>query len=163
MTYAPRWSHTYVQWMLLDVGRRTGHDVWVAMGDRNRKVGAVRLGDVCLERVPTSVPEASRAIMKRVDVLWFPSGRPNPSALFEVEHSTSIVTGLMRLNDLLVTLPLPPTGWKLAIVAPSRRESRFQNELARPTFRATGLTDRCTFLGYDELLAMHRATTGTPG
>ena len=159
----PPWSHTYVQWMLLDVGRRTGHDVWVARSDRNRRVGAVRLGDVCLDRVPTATPEASRAIMERVDAIWFPSGRPNPSALFEVEHSTSIVTGLMRMNDLLITLPSPPAGWKLAIVAPSRRVGRFQNELARPTFRATGLTDRCTFLGYDELLARHRAATGARG
>jgi len=158
----PRWSHTFVQWMLLDIGRRTHHDVWVATGDRNRRIGPVRLGDVCLSRLPTFASAQVRAIMERIDVIWFRSGRPNPCALFEVEHSTSIVTGLMRMNDLLLTLPSPVAGWQMTVVAPARRIGRFQSELARPTFRATGLADRCRFMGYDELLARHRAVTGLP-
>jgi len=150
------WSHAYAQWLLLDWGRRTGHEVWVAKGDRNRRVGAVRLGDVCLERIPTALPERVRLIMEQVDVIWFLLGRANPSALFEVEHSTSVVTGLLRMSDLLTTVAPPVEGWKLTVVAPARRLSRFQTELTRPTFQAIGLGRLCRFMSYDELAEQHR-------
>jgi len=152
----PAWSHSYIQWLLLDLGRRTGHDVWVAPADRNRTVGTVRLGDICLDHIPTVLPQRSRAVMEQVDVIWFPAGRPHPTAFYEVEHSTNIINGLLRMSDLLSTLPPPLRGWRFTIVAPARRLSHFEAELTRPTFRITGLAGTCRFLSYDELLEQHR-------
>lgn len=152
-----RWSHAYAQWLLLDWGRKTGHEVWVARGDRNRAVGAVRLGDLCVERIPTTLPDRVRPVLEQVDVIWFPLGSANPSHLFEVEHSTSIVTGLLRMNDILLTIGPPREGWRFAVVAPARRLARFRGEITRPTFQMTGLAERCRFMSYDELARVYRA------
>ncbi len=152
---SPRWSHTYAQWLLLDLGRKTGHDVWIAAGDHNRVAGTVRLGDLSLRELPTALPVNTRNIMAQIDVVWFPRGTRRPRALFEVEHTTSIVTGMLRMSDLLASATPTTSGWRMAIVAPARRLSRYQSELVRPTFRATGLADVCTFVSYDELLHRH--------
>jgi type II restriction enzyme len=152
-----RWSHAYVQWLLLDWGRKTGHEVWVAKNDRNRTVGTVRVGDVCLPAIPTTLPERMRLVLEQVDVVWFPLGSASPSHLFEVEHSTNIVTGLLRMNDILLTIGPPVEGWQLSVVAPARRLSRFRTEITRPTFQTTGLSERCRFTSYDELARAHRS------
>jgi type II restriction enzyme len=160
-SHEQRWTHARVQWLLLDLGRRTGHDVWVAIGDRDRMVGAVRLGDVSLEQIPTTLPLPARRIMEHIDVVWFPHGTSQPSRLFEVEHSTSIVTGLLRMSDLLVSVTPAKIGWRTHIVAPARRLSKFETERTRPTFRATGLIDSCTFMSYDQVLEEHQRCVGS--
>lgn len=151
-----RWTHARAEWLLVDIGRRTGHDVWIAAGDRDCVVGAVRLGDVTLTRLPTTLPDTVRHVMAHIDVIWFPRGETRPTALFEVEHSTSVITGMLRMNDLLVSIGPALEGWRLHIVAPARRFSRFETERVRPTFRASGLTERISFLSYDELADWHR-------
>lgn len=150
------WTHTRAEWLLIDIGRRTGHTVWLAAGDRDRVVGAVRLGDITLDRLPTTLPEPVRHGMEHIDVIWFPRGETRPTALFEVEHSTSVITGMLRMNDLLVSIGPAPEGWAFHIVAPARRFSRFETERVRPTFRASGLADRISFISYDELADRHR-------
>jgi type II restriction enzyme len=150
-----RWTHAYAQWLLLDIGRRTGHDIWIAPGDREKTVGTVRLGDFSLDRLPSVLPEQARRIVEQIDVVWFRRGTSQPRALFEVEHSTSILSGLLRMNDLVVTAGSALGRWRMSIVAPARRLSKFEADKSRPTFRATGLANLCTFLSYDELLRRH--------
>ena len=146
------------QWLLLDLGRKTGHTVHVAAGDRSRNVGGVRLGDVSLPRIPWNVPDHTRRIMEHIDVIWFRKGTTCPCALFEVEHTTSITSGLLRMSDVMTTVDPPPGGWRCVIVGPDGRRGRFTNERSHPTFNATGLSQICVFLSYDELLSYHRSS-----
>jgi hypothetical protein len=85
--------------------------------------------------------------IKRIDVLWL-KGRAIRRA-FEVEHSTAIYSGLLRMADLCALLP--NINVPLHIVAPeSRREKVFQ-EITRPVFSLlenTPLSERCTYLSY---------------
>jgi hypothetical protein len=141
-----------VQGLLLEWGRRTGHEVWVAKGDRGRVVDGACLGSRTLERIPTCLPARVYSVLEHVDTIWFPLGGAVPVALFEVEHSTSILGGLLRMNDVVMSLVAPVEGWRFFIVAPARRLSRFSSELARPTFQASGLARLCRFLSYDEVL-----------
>jgi len=69
-----------------------------------------------------------------------------------VEHSTAILGGLMRMNDVVTTLVPPLEGWRFFVVAPARRISTFNGELARPTFQASGLAQVCRFLSYEQVL-----------
>ena len=150
-------SHHVAQWMLADLGRRTGHDVHIAVGDWRAHVNGVRLGDVSLGDLPFAAPERALRVMRHVDVVWFRKGCAQPKALFEVEHTTSITSGLLRMSDVLATSEEPSEGWQCAIVAPDTRRSRFAEACGRPTFQATGLTRVCTFLSYSDLRAFHRA------
>jgi hypothetical protein len=72
-------------------------------------------------------------------------------AAFEVEHTTSIFSGLLRMSDLLTMQP--NLDIKLYIVGPDERATKFRNEVARSTFaaRLKPLHSLCRFLPYSRL------------
>jgi hypothetical protein len=51
------------------------------------------------ERLPTQFDKETNEIIEEIDVLWL-SGQMIMAA-FEVEHSTSIFSGLLRMSDLV--------------------------------------------------------------
>jgi hypothetical protein len=87
--------------------------------------------------------------IERIDVLWL-KGRTIRRA-FEVEHTTAVYSGILRMADLLALLPNLKIS--LHIVAPiARREKVFQ-ELRRPVFSVLEppLSETCTYLSYDSV------------
>ena len=69
-----------------------------------------------------------------IDVLWLERGVPRVAAAFEVEHTTSIYSGIIRLLDLAIGAPGQATRG-LFLVAPDDREAEVRAQLARPAFR----------------------------
>lgn len=143
-------THTEIQGWLRDLGLALGFDVWIAANDRGRPWGEGRLGDACLEALPASLDEAPGCDSVRlIDVLWLerPTGRV--SAAFEVEHTTSIYSGLVRLLDLALGAPANAVEG-LFLVAPDDREGEVRAQLQRPAFsRVASLHVR--YLPYGEL------------
>ena len=87
------------------------------------------------------------------------------TAAFEVEHTTSIYSGIVRMLDLALSSDLHATGG-LFLVAPDGREDEVRNQLRRPAFsRVADLKVR--FLPYGELEcnkeAIARFGTGMKG
>jgi hypothetical protein len=144
-------NHQEAERLLLEIGRSRGLPVWVGLGDRHRVVSGVKLSSICMNDLPATIPEATRRILRQVDVVWFSANGLQPVALFEVEHSTSIYTGLLRMSDVLVSLGQPSRGWQCTVVAPETRLPRFRKELDRPTFHAIGLVNVCGFMSYEQL------------
>ena len=147
-------GHTEMQWRLLDLGVRLGMEVWAPRGDRGKTWSAGRIAYIpgLLEKLPTQFnvsPPVLRTI-ENIDVLWLMGG--SIIAAFEVEHSTTIYSGLLRMADLVTMSPL--INIKLYLVAPDERFPTFMREIARPTFasRATPLHTLCGFLPYSALL-----------
>lgn len=71
---------------------------------------------------------------------------------FEVEHTTSIYSGILRMADLLALQP--NMDIKLHIVAPYERREKVFQEIRRPVFSLLEkgpLSESCTFLSYDHL------------
>lgn len=93
--------------------------------------------------------ELVRTILPEVDVLWMERGGGNLVALFEVEHSTSIYSGLLRFND--VHLIAPDLRSRFSIVAKDVRRSLFVRQINRPTFQRSGLFDLCSFMRYENV------------
>lgn len=152
-------THTEVQGWLRDLGRALGYAVWVAANDRARPCGAGRLGDGCLDALPTTLATAPGAeAVKLIDVLWLErdahgvaSGRV--VGAFEVEHTTSIYSGIVRMLDLALGAP-DAAVTHLFLVAPDDREADVRAQLARPAFsRVSDLKVR--YLPYGEL-ELHR-------
>lgn len=143
-------THTEVQGWLRDLGRSLGFDVWIAANDRNRSYNGVRLADGCLESLPRSVNETSEAeAVRLIDVLWLDSGSGQVAAAFEVEHSTSIYSGIVRLLDL--SLGAAGQSVKgLFLVAPDDREEEVRAQLKRPAFSRVADLD-VRYLPYGEL------------
>ena len=89
------------QCWLRDLGRSLGYEVRIASNDRNRPCGAGRLGDGCLAALPPEVERAPGAdAVRLIDVLWVDAGAGRVAAAFEVEHTTSIYSGIVRRLDL---------------------------------------------------------------
>ena len=148
-------THTEVQGWLRDLGLALGFGVWVAGNDRNRPYGGGRLADGCLDALPGPLGGAPAAeSIRLIDVLWVDTaGRV--AAAFEVEHTTSIYSGIVRMLDLALGLPDQPAH-ALFLVAPDSREPDVRGQLLRPAFsRVADLKVR--FVPYGELAAHREA------
>lgn len=143
-------THTEVQRWLRDLGRALGFDVWVAANDRGRSCGDGLLGDGCLEALPPSIEQGPGAdAVRLIDVIWIGREDARVAAAFEVEHTTSIYSGIVRLLDLALGAA-GDASQGLFLVAPDKREDDVRAQLARPAFsRVREL--RVRFLPYSEL------------
>lgn len=156
-------GHTQVQGWLRDLGLALGFDVWIAANDVSRAYENGRLGDRCLRGLPAAIEQSPGVDMVRlIDVLWIEKATGRVAAAFEVEHTTSIYSGIMRMLDLALGDADGPTKG-LFLVAPDARENDVRGQLARPAFsRVADLHVR--FLPYSVLEkdreAMARFGTG---
>ncbi len=145
-------SHYEVQWRLLDLGSRLGLSLWAPMNDRGRAWEGKRLGDVkgMLTKLPNQFGAAAMRTIERIDVLWVRG--ESYLAGFEVEHTSTIYSGLLRMSDLVTMIP--NIELKLYLVAPDVRSAKFAREVIRPTFsqRPKPLHAVCRFLPYSNLL-----------
>jgi type II restriction enzyme len=143
-------THTEIQGWLRDLGHALGYDVWIAANDRSRPCGGGRLGDGCLEALPDTLAHAPGSdAVRLIDVLWLEGGTARVAAAFEVEHSTSIHSGIVRLLDLALGAPEQAVAG-LYLVAPDDREHEVRAQLQRPAFsRVADLHVR--YLPYGEL------------
>jgi type II restriction enzyme len=143
-------THTEVQGWLRDLGSGLGFQVWVASNDRGRAYAGGRLGEGCLEALPEALAGGPGTdAVRLIDVLWLEPGTAHVAAAFEVEHTTSIYSGIVRLLDLALGAAAEPARG-LFLVAPDDREDDVRAQLARPAFsRVRDLQVR--FLPYSEL------------
>jgi type II restriction enzyme len=125
-------THTRIQGQLRDVGRSLDFDVWIAANDRGRLYGDAPLGRDCLEEFPIG-PRSGAESTRLIDVIWFERGSGRVAAAFEVEHSTSIYSGIVRMLDLALGEDLSP-GAALFLVAPDDRRADVAQQLRRPAF-----------------------------
>jgi len=154
-------THTEVQGWLRDLGLALGFDVWVAQNDRSRPCCGGRLCDGCLDELPASLASAPGAdAVRLIDVLWLERPGGDVAAAFEVEHTTSIHSGIVRMLDLALGSPQSATRG-LFLVAPDDREDEVRAQVTRPAFsRVRDLDVR--YLPYGEL-ARHREAMGRFG
>jgi len=139
-------THTEIQAKLRDIGLFEGFDVWVA--DRGKSWNGRPLGEGCLTDLPVVASERTRRVMRMIDVIWFRKGAGHPVRFFEIEHSTSVYSGLLRFNDVIIDFPIP----KAFIVGDGEKTSaKFEREIARRTFEHSGLRDVTKFLLYDQV------------
>jgi type II restriction enzyme len=147
-------THTEIQGWLRDLGMALGFGVWIASNDRGRPYAGGRLGDACLPALPELLEKTPGAdTIRLIDVLWIEPGTGRVAAAFEVEHTTSIYSGIVRMLDLALGFPHPESSG-LFLVAPDEREEEVRAQLHRPAFsRVRDL--RVRFLPYSQL-ADHR-------
>jgi hypothetical protein len=149
-TDPPTLDHTHVQWLLAKVGHQLGCRVWIARNDWRRTWGDEPLGGLSVPSLPPlGMSPDSQRLVALIDVVWL-TGANQVAAAFEVEHTTSVYSGLLRMADLAALSP--NLSFPLYVVAPGTRLAKVRRELARPTFRALGLDRRCRFFSGAALL-----------
>jgi predicted RNA-binding protein len=93
-----------IQSLIATIGSKMGMKVWVPRGDRARVEAALEGDDVVLlDSLPLNYDETTIRTIEQIDVLWL-KGRAIQRA-FEVEHTTSIHSGILRMADLLALQP----------------------------------------------------------
>lgn len=146
-------KHTEIQYNLLRLGADMGFDVWVARNDRSKTWHGVTLGGLprMVSELPTQFNEVTNKTVELIDVLWLKGN--SIVAAFEVESTTAIYSGLLRMSDLLALQPNLEIN--LFLVAPDERRDKVEQEILRPTFalRDKPLARICGFVGFDVLIA----------
>lgn len=145
-------DHTEIQYLLLTLGAEMGLDVWIARNDRSKVSHGQMLGSLpqMVQQLPTQFNEATQRTIELIDVLWL-KGNSIVSA-FEVECTTSIYSGLLRMSDLLALQP--NLDIRLYLVAPDGRRDKVEQEVLCPTFqlRQKPLNTICGYLPLSNLL-----------
>lgn len=153
-------SHEEIEWLLLKMGGEMEFDVWLAKNDRGKAFNGQVLGEMphVLDKLPAHFDSASNKTIELIDVLWLEGSAF--VAAFEVEHTTSIYSGLLRMADL-VSLQ-PGINIRLNIVAPDARREKVLGEILRPVFSKMKppLSERCRFIPYSELKGIHDKFAG---
>lgn len=153
---APDFTHAQVQTLLGAVGTAKGYDVWIPPKDRAGLDWSLSRSFGCREELPGNF-DSIMTVLQEVDVIWLPRGSASMNALFEVEHSTPIYSGILRFND--VHLVAPSAGSRFTIVSNDARRALFVRQINRPTFKASGLSEVCTFLEYVDVFGWHSRIT----
>lgn len=142
-------THGEIQWMLIKLGKDLGLDVSVARTDKNKEYEGKKFSEFCLDEIPLHFDEATNKTIENIDVIWL-KGK-SIEAAFEVEHTTSIYSGILRMSDLISMQP--NINIKLYIVAPEERREKVFKEIMRPTFAKLNppLSECCQYISYAAL------------
>ncbi len=126
-------THTKIQYLLMKIGKSLGCDVLVASNDRAKSYNNESFSFISLPELPEiEVRDEVKKTIALIDVIWFEKGTNKFVSAYEVEKSTSIYSGILRLTDLALTLP-DSEKVSLYLVAPDQREKEIIAQLKRPS------------------------------
>lgn len=145
-------THEEIQWLLLDLGAKMKMDVWVASNDRNKSFNGFVFSQMQNMRnsLPIQFDAATNRTIELIDVLWMQNN--TIVAAFEIEHTTAVYSGLLRMADLITMQP--NINIPLYIVAPDDRHEKVQREINRPIFSkalSKPLPEICQYIPYSTL------------
>ncbi len=136
-------EHLRMQFLLTDIGHDLGYDVFVATNDRGKSLNGRSLQFLTLpELPPLDFPPDVAKTVSLIDVIWVSRDSKRIECAFEIEKSTSIYSGMLRLMDLASTLG--ERQYDFFLVAPDKREKEVLAQLKRPSFQ----TSTCIGLRY---------------
>ncbi|MCO6459548.1 MAG: EVE domain-containing protein [Pirellulaceae bacterium] len=142
---------SHMQALLAKCGERMGFKTWLPRNDRaSVQKEWTPESDALIDVLPLNYDDTTLRTIEQIDVLWL-KGRAIIRA-FEVEHTTAVYSGILRMADLLALQP--NMDIKLHIVAPESRKQKVFTEILRPVFsllERAPLSESCTFLSYDSL------------
>jgi type II restriction enzyme len=126
-------EHTQIQYLLIKIGRAMKYDVYVARNDRHRSYDNQLFGMLTIPELPSvGWPHDVMETVSLIDVIWLRPGTGEIVSAFEVEKSTSIYSGILRMEDL--SRSIPDCTCHFYLVAPNQREREVLAQLSRPAF-----------------------------
>lgn len=130
--------HSEMQYHLLKIGSSLGYNVIAASNDRSKSWENNSFSFISLEKFPyMNVDPDTLNTIKLIDVLWFEKETDKVIAAFEVEKSTSIYSGILRLSDLSCTMGKGEET--LFLVIPDNREKDVIIQLSRPAIKKSSV------------------------
>ncbi len=144
-------AHDEIQYLLLKLGSAMGFDIWVARNDKGKEFKGRKFSELknMKRELPLQFDEATNKTIELIDVLWL-NGNAIVAA-FEIESTTSIYSGLLRMADLITMQP--NINIPLYLVAPDERREKVMIEVNRPTFSKLSppLAEICNYISFSAL------------
>ncbi|WP_026368220.1 EVE domain-containing protein [Aminiphilus circumscriptus] len=145
-----------IQAEIARIGTMMNFKIWVPKSDIQKIRGYLKNFDLnIIDELPLNYDDTTLKTIENIDVLWL-KGRSIVRA-FEVEHTTSIYSGILRMADLMALQP--NLDIKAHIVAPEERKEKVFQEITRPVFSLLDgkpLSERCSFISYDSVLELSK-------
>lgn len=140
--------HTEMQYHLLLIGNSLGYDVITATNDKSKSYNGTNFSFMCLQKFPEINTDSDTAsTIKLIDVLWYQKDTNNVIAAFEVEKSTSIYSGILRLTDLSYSISDGDEIFYL--IVPDKREKDVCLQLSRPAIK--GIKTKINYILFSDL------------
>ena len=141
-----------MQAKVAQMGAEMGFYIWVPRNDRARVLEHVpsAMHEKFLDILPLNYNDTTLRTIEQIDVIWLK--RRSMARAFEIEHTTAIYSGLLRMADLLALQP--NMDIRLHIVAPDERRESVLREIKRPVFSLLDrgpLYEQCSFLSYNSV------------
>lgn len=140
-----------MQAKLAEIGEKLGFKIWLPKSDRGRVLEFWKpKKDSLLDTLPLVFDETTLKTIQNIDTLWI--RRRSIVRAFEVEDTTSIYSGILRMADLLSLQPM--LDIKIHIVAPVARREAVLEQITRPVFAVMEkgpLAELCTYIAYDSV------------
>lgn len=127
-----------MQHHILTIGDAIGYDVIAAVNDKSKSFRGKNLSFLSLAQFPAlAVDKDTYKTITLIDALWFEKDSDKITCAFEVEKSTSIYSGILRLTDLYYSFPdnMP----SLYLIIPDKREKEVVLQLQRPAIKNSGI------------------------
>lgn len=145
-----------IQAKLSEIGERLGMKIWLPRNDRGGvlDIWKPKEGSL-LEDLPLSFDDITIKTIKNIDVLWI-KGRTIIRA-FEVEDTTSIYSGILRMADLMSLIPNIEV--RIHLVAPVSRRNEVFKQISRPVFSVIEngpLSRLCSYISYDSIYELSK-------
>jgi hypothetical protein len=144
-------EHTEIQYLLLRLGNEMGFDIWAARNDKNKQHNGESFSDIPRTRaeLPLQFDGQTNKTIEHIDILWLKGN--TIMAAFEIESTTSIYSGLLRMSDLITMQP--NLNIPLYLVAPDYRRDKVMAEINRPTFSRLSppLSEICRFISFSKI------------
>ena len=143
-----------IQALLARIGERMGMNIWLPKRDRGRVLNNWDPEEnVLLDYLPLNYDDTTIKTIENIDVIRI-KGRSIIRA-FEVEHTTSIYSGILRMANLMALQP--NLNIRSHIVAPEERKNKVLDEIRRPVFSLLEkgpLSESCSFISYDSIRSL---------
>jgi hypothetical protein len=148
-------EHDEMQWRLIRLGQLARCDVWVPRADQSKQFEGHQFRDFVLHEFHHTV-DVPRSV-ENIDVVW-KFGPYSIKSAFEIEHSTAVYSGILRLSDLRAEAP--NSNYPLFIIASENRKRKVFDELRRPTFSGPCLRlhEVIKFLDYGKLRSIDESS-----
>jgi len=138
-------SHQEAELILLKLGVVLGYDTYSP--DKSKKAYNKKLSEyTTLKEIPQFTIPTLLDTIKNIDVIWFQD--EFPICCFEVEHTTGVRDGLLRLYQT------SQLNTKLFIVAPEGVLKKFETEMNKIPF--SKIKHRYIFRSYKELVEFYQ-------
>ena len=155
-------THNSIIYRLAKLGKAGGFDVWIGKQEQRASFNGEKLADLSIETIPfpDTIDEYTKKAVEQIDVIWL-DRLGNLKYGFEVEHTTTIKSGIQRFVEVLKVDP--KIAGNLILFIPKKRIKKITKELTKSAFvgHPMYMENKIRFGIYPDFLKMYDSLSHT--